>query len=423
MIGTRIRYYRKLKGYTLETLSEGICSVSYLSKIENGGHSSDDILIHLCERLGISFSEVDDSGKIEEIKWLIDDWYRMIVNYEDPRSLEERAKEIEDKLKQSSIQQPLIHLRFDVFKLRYEIYRADLKESKRLIQHLNQFKEILDTELQYYFHHFSGIYYNMMNDYTNAIKYLKMAEEELKKISHSETEEAHLNYQFANLYCKFQRLSDCMNYAEKALATFNKDYNITRISDCQTILGITNREIKNYSKAEYHYGQALKFAKVMNDPVRLGVIYHNLGFVKSDQGASEEAISCYQRSLEYKEKVGKNESIILTVYLLAKEYHRLSMKKECLEQIERGLEISKTIKDKRCYYLLSILKFDALDIKDETYEHFILNEALPYFEKNKTWDFVAMYAEDLGNYYFKLKFYKKAGEMYQLANEARKKIR
>lgn len=424
MIGTRIRYYRKLGGYTLETLSEGICSVSYLSKIENGGNSSDDIIVHLCKRLGISFSAVDDSAKTEKLKDRMDEWYRILVSYEEPPEVleEERAK-LEQDMTQSGIEEPLIHLRFNLFSLRYQLFKVNLDEAKRLIKHLSGFKEIFDPELEYYYYHFCGIYYNIVNDYSNAIKCLKMAEEAIKMISHTETEEAHLNYQFANLYSKFLRISDCMNYAEKALAIFNKDYNVTRIADCQTILGVSNREIKNFIKAEYHYGQALKFAKLLNDPIRLGMIYHNLGFVKNGLGASDEAIDFYKQALVYKEKLENYDaSKVKTMYLLAKEHLKLDNTEECLVITKQALTLAKKLTDKEYYFQLKLVESEVEGIRDENYENLIYNEAIPYFKKRERWDRVATHAENLADYYFQIKYYKKAGEMYRIANDARKKL-
>ncbi|MGV3487480.1 MAG: helix-turn-helix domain-containing protein [Tuberibacillus sp.] len=423
MIGTRIRYYRKLGGYTLETLSEGICSVSYLSKIENGGNSSDDIIVHLCKRLGISYSAVDDSAKAEKLRDRMDEWYRVLVSYEEPETLEKERLAIEEDMSASGIEEPLIHLRFNLFTLRYRLFQNDLNDSKRLIKHLSSFKEIFDSELEYYFYHFCGIYYNIMNDYSNAIKCLKAAEEALKTISHTETEEAHLNYQFANLYSKFLRISDCMNYAEKALTIFNKDYNVTRISDCQTILGICNREIKNFIKAEYHYGQALKFAKLLNDPVRLGMIYHNLGFVKNGLGASEEAVEYYKQALKYKERLTNYDaSKVKTMYLLAKEYLKMEQKEDCVNWTKQALDVAKKLADKEYFYQLKLIESEVENIKDETFESLIYNEAIPYFKKKERWDRVATHAENLADYYFQIKYYKKAGEMYRIANEARKKL-
>ena len=423
MIGTRIRYYRKLCGFTLETLSEGICSVSYLSKIENGGNSSDDIIVHLCKRLGISFSAVDNSAKTDKLKERMDEWYRTLVNYEEPEMLEKERVAIEEEMTQSGIEEPLIHLRFNLFNMRYRLYKVHMDEAKKLIKHLSGFKEILDPELEYYYYHFCGIYYNITNDYSNAIKCLKMAEDAIKLISHTETEEAHLNYQFANLYSKFLRISDCMNSAEKALAIFNKDYNVTRIADCQTILGVSNREIKNFTKAEYHYGQALKFAKLLNDPIRLGMIYHNLGYVKNGLSASEEAIECYQQALIYKEKVENcDASKVKTMYLLAKEHYKLGNKEQCIELTKQALAISKKLNDKEYYYQLKLVESEVEGIKDESYESVIYNEAIPYFKKRERWDRVATHAENLADYYFQIKYYKKAGEMYRIANDARKKL-
>ena len=55
-IGTRIRFYRLLRGLSPEELSDGITALSYLASIENNGHTPPiEMLSQLCDRLEIPF--------------------------------------------------------------------------------------------------------------------------------------------------------------------------------------------------------------------------------------------------------------------------------------------------------------------------------------------------------------------------------
>ena len=176
-------------------------------------------------------------------------------------------------------------------------------------------------------------------------------------------------------------------------------------------------------KAEYHYGQALKFAKLLNDPIRLGVIYHNLGFVKNGTGQSEEAISYYKQALDYKGRLKNYDaSKVKTMYLLAKEYMSINQKEDCLETIRQGLELAEPLDDKEYYFQLKLLEYEIKKIKDAAFENLIANEAIPYFRKMERWDRVADLAENLADYYFQMKYYKRASEMYRIANNARKRL-
>ncbi|GGH87664.1 tetratricopeptide (TPR) repeat protein [Pullulanibacillus pueri] len=419
MIGKRIRYYRKLSGHTLESLSEGICSVSYLSKIEHGDKSSEEIISFLCERLGINYSDVDNSEETERINILLNQWYKAILDYEDKSSLIKKRDTIKKALETSQIEEPLIYLKFDLFNLRFQFFLNSMEDAENTLKYISKFKDIFNSELQYYYLQFSGIYYNFINDFTKANDCFKEAEDILTRLSYSEAEEAQLYYQMANLYVRFSQVRESIKYAEMALEKFNKDYNLTRIADCQVLLGIGNRLSKNLNKAEHHYEQALKFVKILDDPQRLGIIHHNLGHVKSQRGSSKEAIEHYRQGLTF----AKGDSKAMTHYLLALEYYKLNQIRDCLKQIEEGLPLSQKSIDKEYYYSLLVLKHKALGQKDRSYELLIKNEVIPYFSKIQKWDQLTAFAEELAEHFYETKAYKRSSEMYKIANEAIKKLR
>ncbi len=64
--GKLIYYYRRQKGWSQATLCQDICSVTHLSKIENGSKEVHPELIkNLCAKLDISIEQ--ESAKLEEI--------------------------------------------------------------------------------------------------------------------------------------------------------------------------------------------------------------------------------------------------------------------------------------------------------------------------------------------------------------------
>jgi len=417
MIGNRIRYYRKLRGHTLETLSEGICSVSYLSKIEHGDKSSEEIISFLCERLGIRYHDVDNSGEAERINLLLNQWYTAILNYESKENIDENRHTIKEALDSSQIEEPFIYLKYHLFYLRFQYFLNDMVKAEDTMKYISKFKDIFNEELNYYYMQFSGIYYNFINDFNKADECFKTAEKTLLKIPHNEMEEAQLYYQMSNLYVRFSQATESIKYAEKALDKFNNNYNLTRIADCQVLLGIGNRLTKNLNKAEHHYEQALKFVRLLEDPQRLGIIHHNLGHVKSQRGLFEEAIKHYEQALEHTQ----NDSKAMTHYLLALEYYKLNRIEEALAQIKSGLPLSEKLIDKEYYYSLLVLRYKATNTKDRNYELLIKNEIIPYFNRIQKWDQVTSFAEELAEHFYANKAYKKSSEMFRIANDTLKK--
>lgn len=97
-----IKKYRKEKEYSLESLSHGICSVSYLSKIENNEiHASNEILNLLLNKLDISLLEPQEEDKVKK---LLDQFFESMFAYN--TKVYEISKQLQiykDQVKTSSV--------------------------------------------------------------------------------------------------------------------------------------------------------------------------------------------------------------------------------------------------------------------------------------------------------------------------------
>lgn len=70
-IGKQVFYKRLQQKMTQEELCQGICSVSYLSKIENGKiEASEEILQLLCARLEIAVTDLRDVEEDVKGSWM-----------------------------------------------------------------------------------------------------------------------------------------------------------------------------------------------------------------------------------------------------------------------------------------------------------------------------------------------------------------
>lgn len=78
--GMYIQQMRKEKEYSLEALSHGICSVSYLSKIENGEVcASDEILNLLLKKLNVKI--IEDTN-LEDVKQQLNSFFELLFEYD-----------------------------------------------------------------------------------------------------------------------------------------------------------------------------------------------------------------------------------------------------------------------------------------------------------------------------------------------------
>ena len=100
--GLFIKKYRKEKEYSLEALAHGICSVSYLSKIENNEVlASDEIINLLMKKLKIA---ILDEAEVKDVKRLLDLFFKKLFDY-DPKVVEvsKQLEQYENKVDGSSV--------------------------------------------------------------------------------------------------------------------------------------------------------------------------------------------------------------------------------------------------------------------------------------------------------------------------------
>lgn len=146
VIGQRIKEIRNQNNLTQEALSEGIISRTYLSLIEKGSvEPSNNVLIRLSERLGVSVSDL----------------------------MEESS---------SSFQDPL-NIRREILFNESKISRGDTTNIMRFIEDSEQYVNDLDfldrgrTYLIY------ARYFYLKNEYKEALKYVALSYSKLKEVT------------------------------------------------------------------------------------------------------------------------------------------------------------------------------------------------------------------------------------------------
>lgn len=416
MVGQRIRYYRKTKGLTQEELAQGICSVSYLSKIEKGdAKSSEEVINLLCDRLGISPEEVDESKILE----MLNEWNMMMVD----RQFEEASNTyIEIKEKMEGITDPSLRLRYELFYSRYlmVIEPPMLDETKEKLEGIEKLLDHLSNDLKFYYFMFWGMYYNFNKNYNEALNYLHKAEKQFNQTSNIQDSEAAVNYYLLALtYSFLMRVTSITTYTFKAIYIFDRDYNYSRSADCQILLGISYRRAKHYDLAETHLKNALKYSTMFKDETLNGIIYHNLGYISSCKKEHLKAIDRYEKSLGYKQSQSP-QNMANTIYLLASEHYELGNFEKVLELIKSGLDL--VDEEQESYYNLILLQYKMNGIESEEYIQYLRKKAIPFFEHKGIWEYVSNYAELLADMFFNQGHYKKASEYYRVANNARKNI-
>lgn len=424
-IGEKIKYHRKLKSLTQKELAHGICSITYLSKIENRKISyNQEILSRLCERLGIKNEQKqkqDSSKDIEQMEIRLNKWYKVIKNRN-----EGEAKEIKKLIHEGiqKIDEPSILITYYIFLLRYHLLMKDLVKSKQIIDNLKSVKNNFTNIQKYYYHYALGTYHYLQDDLTKSVECFSKAENLNHLLHQDETE---LIYNLALIHSRLYHVTLSIHYANTALELFNKKMDYFQSIEVQNILAINYIRIRLYDNANENLQQSLKLAEKLNDNYLLGNIYHNLGYLYAEKKEHNLAIKYYHKSLSFEEN--NIEWYTNTTYYLIKEYFASNQFDKAITWVEKAIEmvgkndknqIQIKIKALKSLYTLTDKNTEKSNLEEDRI--YLEKIVITFFQKKQNYIDLSYYAEKLADYYANQNKYKKSSYFYKLANDSLKKI-
>ncbi|MDN4072038.1 tetratricopeptide repeat protein [Fictibacillus terranigra] len=402
--GEKIKYFREKNKLTQKELTSGICSVPYLSKVENNSIvPSREILILLCKRLNIEYDELLQSSSADGIKKMIFDWYEDIKARNRPASTEHYIA-IEKKIK--GISDIELLTMFHLAATRHFLLIRDFKQAEEQLAFAEKYMAYMPKEIEAYYFYFSGL-----NEYLKG-RFQKALELYLKASEYVNEPEYH--YQLALIYSRLGKITLSIFHSERAMEEFNKNILFFKVVDCYILLGINYNRINKHATALSYFKKALKGIESLPDIGHLKVhIYHNMGIVYHKQKKPWEAIDYFLKSLNVRKELQGGE---LTIYLLASNLFQLNEVEDATRWIEKGLVLLKGELNET-YCLLKILQFQVQKRRnEEDYKIFLEETALPIFKQKDEFMYIRMCYEQLGDYYYRKKQYKRSSEYYCEAN-------
>ncbi|UCZ54268.1 helix-turn-helix transcriptional regulator [Bacillus shivajii] len=416
MIGERIYYFRKLNGQTQEQLAHGICSISHLSKIENGHETpGPHILEHLCKRLNISLRIVDPQEAVNSMNKQLDSWYNHLCN----RNIEESARLYSVLCKQVElIEDPNTLLKYKLFTLKYTLLNQKLCKATHLVNELKKFKGKLKTDLAFYYFYILGLYHFKKGEYLKSLKHYIKAEESGEELR---IEAPELYYQLAVVNMELYRTYYSTKYANHALMLFNDNCNYVRSIECQNISAINAIRVNHFTEAEKHLYNAFHVSRLLHQEEGMSWTYCNFGYLSFKQGELKESISYYEKSLDTNlEKQG--EKNIITYYRIARSYYELNDIKTAKKWIEKGLASAEELNNTEFTFHFKVFQTKLSNNSHNHLEDLLKNKVIPHFQDKQIWFYVAKYAETLAEFYAQQFQYKTSAHFFKLVNEAQKRI-
>ncbi|WP_252504816.1 helix-turn-helix domain-containing protein [Sporosarcina sp. Marseille-Q4943] len=400
-IGSILKYYRMKNNLTQAELSNGVCSISHLSKIESNKYiPHTETINELFKRMGIEWEREVDIYEYWKEKL---ETFIMHSVYYDLKSMEEVYKELSTK--EDYLQSTDLVNRYELYKLRYYLFKRDKPRTTQQVSILKR----METSFTDYENGVSKVIYLIHDifsqDFTAAENRLKQIEAHRERIPFMF--EGELFYQKAYLLHNRAQYGRSTYFAEMAVDHFRKDNNYIRLLHAQLLLAInyTNRDF--ILQADSLFKTVLRNAKLMEmDELYRGALY-NYSMLQNRRGLHKSAYDMLQEVKTLLEP-GTDFYQAVLIHLLQTAVEEKQEIDSLLDELEGLVE-----RKKDPYLKVQLDYFRKTKISQRELFDYCEQIAFPFLKKHDYIGEARSIAWRLANYYRSTGDYEKAG-MYSL---------
>jgi len=410
-IGLLIKMSRIQQNMKQITLAKGICSTSYLSKIENNQTvPSDEVLNLLVDRLNLEYEDLST----EQEKEFLNEMYLL---YKD--AVIDRNKEIiKEKLtlykeRNFLFREESNFYTYNLYLFRlYLITEAEMDVSKILMDALSQMQEKFDNRQRFLYNTNSGLLFYVDQQYEESLKHFDISLELVSTFHMDDWEIADFYNALSIFNLSNNHLLNAIEFSTKALNYYKDNLIFKRAVDCYIVIGSAQTLTGKYKNAEESYLLAKKLATDLKLTKYEGILAHNLGFLYSHKNNHSKAIDYYIESLNSPKDTS---GYLLTIFSIVKEYSKQQNTTQVYEWCQKGLdllEIEPSYKNQSFYYHFKI--YSVKHSNDIMNVH-LYSSAIEYFENSKDFKHAYIYAIYLADLYSFHRKYKNSTLTYQKA--------
>ncbi|MGB5947597.1 helix-turn-helix domain-containing protein [Paenisporosarcina sp.] len=395
------------------TLAQGICTPSYLSKIENNSIvPSQEVIDLLLNRLELSITQnknLDDESYLKHIKEI---YFNAVMN-KDRELVAQQLKEINNERYMFS--DSTNYYTYQLMVLRLTLIVQDIQnDTSELIMALSELSSNFNDYQMFLFHSNVGSYYSFMLDFNSTLQAYEKAIEYFKRINIEKWEEADFQYLLGHCYLTQQQWVISIEYILKSLEFFKSGFYNARVVECYLILSIAQDHSYQYEEAYQNLLLAQKIASQLNLVENFPIIKQNLGSSATRKGLTDVAIQYYLESLEArKDPVEK----LLPIYSLVKEYSKLKNSEEIMKWSTLGLSLINDCSNASTQTFSHHFNVYLAREKNPNLFEKVTIDAYNYFKEIKDYRHSHKYSLLLGNFYQELNKYKNAAKYFSYSNE------
>lgn len=408
-IGLLIKMSRIQQNMKQVTLARGVCSTSYLSKIENNQTiPSEDVLQLLLERLNLDYEDLSMEQETEFLSELYLIYKDAIIN----RNKEEILEKLSSYNQRNFLfkdEQNFYTYNLYLFRL-YLIADSNVENLLNLKEALNQMQEKFDDRQCFLFNTNCGILLHVEQKYKESLIYLESSLDLITLFHLDDWEIADFYNVLSISYLSNGHLLNTIEYSTKALNYYKDNLIFKRAIDCYIVIGIAQSSTAKYKNAEESFLLARKLSLDLNYSEYGSIISQNLGYLYSQQNEHAKAIEYYIKSLN---SPNNTEGYLLTIFSIVKEYSKQKDFPKLFEWCNKGFEILKDHpSEKFTSYYFHFNIYNVMHLKDLKNEN-LLKASIDYFESIKDFRHANKYAILLADLYLHHRKYKNSALSYK----------
>jgi HTH-type transcriptional regulator, quorum sensing regulator NprR len=416
--GQKIKQLRTMRKIKQFELASGICSVSYLSKVESDSIiPSEEIKDLLLAKLNI---HTDVVGFDQKFYQELNQWKLHLTNFE-----KEEADNLFKEL--SSMTGPFIKnellLKFKIFTIKYYQLKGDFIKAAKLINEMKPLEPDLSLENKYYFQRYVGEHHYYQLQFKDALEYLLECEKILPLQLIENGDRAQLYYSIALSANKTDKFHISITYSKKALELYQSLYSLERCTDCHIILGIAFKRIANFEESLVQYKTAITLATSINCKKNIYICNHNLGQLYSFMGEINEAFKYYYICYESSDDIS-SEFKIETIISIIQDLYKIGENSKLRVWIDRGRKFCESnIGNEKKSFFMKVFHFyeDLYNKNFESLQKILDDTIISYFEENQKLLDLSEILRSAADYEYSNSRYKLAALFYKMSRDYLKK--
>jgi len=413
IIGHLIRRERLNKQMKQTYLAKGICSPSYLSKIENNDIlPSKEILELISVKLDIDFGGMEDL--LEESEGRSRNEFKQIYKEITLNRNIEYAKETLIKL----FDDRFFYINKDDFYaynllvLRLLLTGKDNNEMvDSYLQPLIKDQEKMSTCQYYLLKKVQGIYSYHLKNFSQSLFFFEEAISVSNKISLTDWEKADFHYMYSLTNLAESHNINAIEYSNLALQHYLESFQFKRAIECFIIQGIALKKSNKFKEALATYQKASEISEKFNSTYYKALIAQNLGSLHASLEEFDTSLKFYIQSFELKSKL---EDKVLSIFSIIQVYSRQNNVQGIIKWTEKGLNEIENNAELRAYsYHFNLYRIFTNETNNIDTDY--LCEAINYFESIKDYRHTYKYSIKMGNVLENGNKYKKSNYFYKKA--------